>query len=113
MRINSLQLQNFRQHADTRVEFDSGITGIIVNEHDDKCLDVSGGSYDDGAPVIAWPCHGGDNQRWDLAPQGGGYYTITNRQSGKCLDVTGASRDNGATVEQWSCNGAGASFRKT
>ncbi len=29
MRLNSLRLQNFRQHADTLVEFDSGITGII------------------------------------------------------------------------------------
>ena len=29
MRLNSLQLTNFRQHADTRIEFDVGLTGII------------------------------------------------------------------------------------
>src|SRR5689334_11068331 len=29
MRINSLRLCNFRQHLDTRIEFDTGITGII------------------------------------------------------------------------------------
>src|ERR687890_948881 len=29
MRINSLRLLNFRQHADTYVEFDAGLTGII------------------------------------------------------------------------------------
>ena len=29
MRINSLYLSNFRQHADTRIEFDLGLTGII------------------------------------------------------------------------------------
>ena len=29
MRLNSLQLTNFRQHADTRLEFDLGLTGII------------------------------------------------------------------------------------
>lgn len=29
MRLNSLQLTNFRQHADTRIEFDLGLTGII------------------------------------------------------------------------------------
>ena len=29
MRLNSLHLQNFRQHADTRIEFDLGITGVI------------------------------------------------------------------------------------
>ncbi len=29
MRLNALQLTNFRQHADTRIEFDLGLTGII------------------------------------------------------------------------------------
>ncbi len=29
MRLNSLHLTNFRQHVDTRLEFDSGLTGII------------------------------------------------------------------------------------
>ena len=29
MRLNSLHLTNFRQHADTRIEFDLGLTGVI------------------------------------------------------------------------------------
>ena len=29
MRLNSLHLVNFRQHADSRISFDSGLTGII------------------------------------------------------------------------------------
>ncbi|HEX6313548.1 MAG TPA: SMC family ATPase [Gemmatimonadaceae bacterium] len=29
MRLNTLHLTNFRQHADTRIEFDLGLTGII------------------------------------------------------------------------------------
>ena len=29
MRLNSLKLTNFRQHADTEIDFDSGLTGII------------------------------------------------------------------------------------
>ena len=29
MRLNSVHLTNFRQHADTRIEFDLGLTGII------------------------------------------------------------------------------------
>src|SRR5215467_5510169 len=29
MRLNSIYLCNFRQHVDTRIEFDTGITGII------------------------------------------------------------------------------------
>jgi hypothetical protein len=88
-----------------RLVYDTGIDGLIVNENDDKCLDVSGGSYDNGAAAIAWPCHGGDNQRWDLVDRGDGMYTIVNRKSRKCLDVAALSLDNGAVVEQWDCNG--------
>ena len=29
MRLNSIALTNFRQHADTRIDFDSGLTGVI------------------------------------------------------------------------------------
>src|ERR1051326_1171139 len=29
MRINSIRLQNFRQHMDTYIEFDAGLTGIL------------------------------------------------------------------------------------
>jgi len=29
MRLHSLQLTNFRQHVDTHIEFETGITGII------------------------------------------------------------------------------------
>src|SRR5690348_18370112 len=29
MRLNSLHLSNFRQHVDTRIDFELGITGII------------------------------------------------------------------------------------
>jgi DNA repair protein SbcC/Rad50 len=29
VRLNSLALTNFRQHADTRIDFDSGLTGVI------------------------------------------------------------------------------------
>src|SRR5947199_8659188 len=29
MRLNQVHLRNFRQHADTRIVFDSGLTGII------------------------------------------------------------------------------------
>ena len=29
MRINSIRLQNFRQHTDTYIEFDAGLTGIL------------------------------------------------------------------------------------
>lgn len=33
-----------------------------------KCLDVSGISKDDGAPIWQWSCVGGENQKWSLVP---------------------------------------------
>lgn len=74
----------------------------ITARHSGKCLDVSGASSDDGAAVIQWSGHGGDNQRWRLVPAGDGYFTITAKHSGKCLDVSGVSRDDGAGIIQWS-----------
>jgi Ricin-type beta-trefoil lectin domain-like len=73
--------------------------------HSGKCLDVYGGSTDDGASVIQFSCHGGYNQQWRLWDVGGGYYELTARHSGKCLDVYGGSTDDGASVIQFSCHG--------
>lgn len=76
----------------------------IIAKHSGKCLDVSGGSRSNGADVIQWDCHGGDNQLWRLVPVGN-YYKIIAKHSGKCLDVSGASRSNGADVIQSDCHG--------
>jgi hypothetical protein len=35
------------------------------------CVDIAGPVYDDGNPIIAYPCHGGENQLWIL-PSGWG-----------------------------------------
>ncbi|WP_438006930.1 RICIN domain-containing protein [Sorangium sp. So ce321] len=85
--------------------YELGFTGLIVSEENDKCLDVFQASGDDGAAVVTWPCHGNDNQRWDLAPRSDGYFNVINRNSGKCLDVEGASAGDGAALLQWTCSG--------
>jgi uncharacterized protein (DUF1800 family) len=77
----------------------------VVARHSGKCLDVSGVSMDDGAPVIQWTCNGGLNQRWTLQPASDGYYNLIAGHSGKLLDVAGVSTDDGASVIQWPANG--------
>ena len=89
-----------------RLAYDVGLSGLIVNESDDKCMDVSGASKDNGAAVVAWPCHGGNNQRWNFVKRADGYYQIVNRNSGKCLDVTSFSKANGGRIQQWACAGS-------
>ena len=49
MRLHSLHLVNFRQHADTRVEFDLGLTGIIG---------PNGGGKTTILEAIAWALYG-------------------------------------------------------
>ena len=49
MRLNSLHLLNFRQHADTRIEFDLGLTGIIGPNGSGKATILE---------AIAWALYG-------------------------------------------------------
>jgi ricin-type beta-trefoil lectin protein len=83
---------------------DDGYYSRLVSRQSGKCLDVSGASTEDGAPIILWQCHGGANQQWRLEPFGEEYRLVA-RHSGKCLDVTGWSPENGTRIIQWQCNG--------
>ena len=49
MRLNQLRLKNFRQHADTTVDFDTGLTGIIGPNGSGKTTILEG---------IAWALYG-------------------------------------------------------
>lgn len=80
----------------------------VTAKHSGKCLDVTGGSVGNGALVIQWDCHNGDNQQWKFIPISAGYYKIIAKHSGKALDVFGGvfSAANGVVVEQWDYNGS-------
>jgi exonuclease SbcC len=54
MRLNSLRLVNFRQHADTRIDFTSGLTGIIGPNGSGKSTILE---------AIAWAIYGNSAAR--------------------------------------------------
>src|SRR3954463_13104423 len=54
MRLNNLRLTNFRQHCDTVVTFDTGLTGIIGANGSGKSTILEG---------IAWALYGQDAAR--------------------------------------------------
>jgi hypothetical protein len=92
-------------------KFDSTKTYKIMSLNSGKVLDVTGASKDDGAKVIQYEWHAGDNQRWRFIPLSGddkGYYKIESVNSGKCLDISGGSKEAGANLIQFSWkNGVG------
>ncbi|HEY2850281.1 MAG TPA: SMC family ATPase [Gemmatimonadaceae bacterium] len=54
MKLNRLRLLNFRQHADTELEFDTGLTGIIGPNGAGKSTILE---------AVAWALYGGDTAR--------------------------------------------------
>lgn len=55
-------------------------------------------------PVRLYTCHGGDNQRWILAPDTTGLTSVAGI-AGQCLDVKGAHAADGANAHLDPCNG--------
>jgi hypothetical protein len=72
---------------------------------DNFCVDVPGASNANGATLIAWDCHSGDNQRWTYNSQ---EQSLRVKHSGKCLDVPGGNGFAGQQVRQWDCLNNGA-----
>jgi len=81
----------------------------LVNVESGMCMDVSGASTVNGAPIIQHPCHDGANQKWTFQPDG----TLRpDHDPGKCLDVNAWIKNNGAGIISWACH-AGANQRWT
>jgi hypothetical protein len=77
----------------------------IVNEHSDRCLNVTGASTADLARIIQFTCQGNyTNDRWYIEDTGWGFFHIINENSRKCLNVSGASTADLAPVIQFTCS---------
>lgn len=81
-----------------------------VSVNSGQCEGVNGGSTDEGASIIQWPCNNNTDQIWVYAWTGSYFYgwpiwNIVNNRSGMCLGISGGSTQAGAHAIQWSCNG--------
>ena len=74
----------------------------IVSKNSGKCLDVTGMSTAERAPMQQWTCTGGENQKFRFTAVQNGY-EITAENSGLQLDVLGgpSSIQNGTQIIQW------------
>jgi Ricin-type beta-trefoil lectin domain len=71
-----------------------------------QCLDVEGGSTDDGAKLQQFPCHGQGNQQWRSQPVSAGVVLLVAVHSGKCVQPEGAGTQPGTKLVQVPCTGA-------
>ncbi len=76
-------------------------TGQITG-YGGKCVDVAGGSSDNGTAVQLYDCNGTTAQSWTVSSDN------TLRALGKCLDLTSGGTANGTQAQLYDCNGSGA-----
>ncbi|MEU7608822.1 RICIN domain-containing protein [Micromonospora sp. NPDC049204] len=76
----------------------------VANAASGQCLDVEGGSKDDGTPLMQFPCHGGANQQWRLPPIGGGPVLLVAVHSGKCAQADDGGTQAGDDIRQRPCD---------
>ncbi|WP_439657027.1 ricin-type beta-trefoil lectin domain protein [Lentzea sp. HUAS TT2] len=69
----------------------------LRGEASGRCLDVSGASTANGAPMVVWDCHTNTNQQFTRTGQ-------TLQVLGKCLDAP-ANATAGTAVRLWDCQG--------
>lgn len=98
-----------RRHIFRGVEYSAANAVLrpvsIINKHSGKALDVPGWSMANNVEIQQYDAHGGDNQRWALRADGGGYVHIQAMHSGLCLDVAGMSTSGQAKVQQYARHG--------
>lgn len=81
------------------------ITSALDN---DKVVDVSGNSENNGANVQIYQSNDSSAQKFNIHKNQYGDYTITNSYSHKSLDVAGGSSRSGANVQMYDFNGTPA-----
>jgi Ricin-type beta-trefoil lectin domain-like len=94
----------------TFVPMDFGYFNLKINHSSqNKCVDVTGGSSNNGAWLQAWDCYGPSqsNQIWQRVLVSGNWYAFIAKHSGKCADVSEVSQKNGARLHQWDCHWGG------
>ena len=77
----------------------------LIAKNSTKSMDVWQNSSNNGAKLVQYPYHGGQNQCFRPDHIGDGYFRLVALHSGKVLDVSGASTANGAAIIQYDWHG--------
>jgi hypothetical protein len=88
-----------------RLAYDVGLSGLIFNDWDYKCLEPQYGSTERGTPLVLYPCNGNITQRWHWQGRPDGSWQMINNSNNRCVDISGWSGDSGAGAILWDCHG--------
>jgi hypothetical protein len=79
----------------------------IRNVPSGKCIDVRGAVTDEGADVLQFVCHAGDNEQWIVSDTNNpGFVRLVDRHSLKVADVWDGKLVDGALLKQRTWNQA-------
>ncbi|RAO35476.1 Beta-galactosidase [Micromonospora noduli] len=77
----------------------------LTNAAYGQCLDVEGGSRDDGGRLLQFPCHGGANQQWRFGGTGTSAVLLIAAHSNKCAQADDDAVEAGDDIRQRQCDG--------
>jgi Ricin-type beta-trefoil lectin domain len=68
------------------------------------CIGVNGGSVQNGAQVVIWPCNASSDQEW-YGPYNNAYAPFQNQKPkpDKCMGTQGGGTTNGTKIVIWDC----------
>jgi len=78
-----------------KLVYDTYLGYYTIYADDENVLDISGGSTKNGAIIIAFPFHGGCNQRWNITKNDDGTYSIATYCTDKNLELWGSDLEKG------------------
>lgn len=79
----------------------NGTYVISSTGNSNLCLDVIGGSKDNGTRLQLYPKNGSNAQSFRLTRNSDGTYAIANVGSGKVVEIAGSNVFRGGTIQQW------------
>lgn len=93
----------FRASDAKTIELASGTLFRIRTFEKNGCINIAGGSQDDSARAITFPCQrkAADNELFKMDAEG----RLVAKHSGKCLDIAGGGKTDTTPVDQWTCSG--------
>jgi hypothetical protein len=105
-KIAAAETEMKKKDAESRRAMDklkNDLIGFSIQyKHSGKCLDVEGGSLNDGARLRQMPCNMSNLQKFRLIERVNGNW-IQNLASGKCLAADANGTQNGTFIIQTSC----------